>query len=260
MKFAGHVSALVSLAGILLLPATARAAADSQRFCSPSAVNIVVYLDVTTPYDDIDKRALIDGVGKIFEKLTGGERIAIRTIADTFTNSSEILDECMPYCESQGFLSDLFSDCTEGVVINERKRLKSLIVARLSEWMGRSTELKYSEILRTIAMSASEEYRDGRDNQLFIFSDLIENSEYLSGAKFFAMKNNVIVSDLAKARLVPNLKGATVVAFGVGRTGNPTDRRALSQDKFEKLADFWETYFSLAGAALTVQQTLSATQ
>jgi hypothetical protein len=143
-------------------------------------------------------------------------------------------------------------------VISERKRLKSLIVAKLSEWMTQSTELKYSEIIRTLAMSATEEYRDGRNNNFYIFSDLIENSQYLSGTKFFATKNALILSDIASAKLVPNLRGATVAAFGVGRTGTPGDRKTLPQDRFEKLVDLWQTYFSRAGATLTVQQTLGA--
>jgi hypothetical protein len=249
----------IALAASLAVLASAGARAqslDTHRYCVETAPNVVFYLDVTTPYDEIDKTTLIDGVAKVIESLAGGERIAIRTIADTFADSAELLDQCMPSCPSEGFLKDLFSDCTEGVVINLRKQLKSLLVATLSEQMGRSTELKYSEIVRTISLSASEEYRSGRPNRIFLFSDLIENSEYLPGARFFSTRNDQLLSSIAKDRLAPNLAGAEVQAFGVGRTGDPRNRHALPQEKFEKLVDFWEAYFSLAGGSLTVQQTL----
>ena len=107
------------------------AAVDNSRFCSETAANIVLYLDVTTPYDDVDKQALVDGATRIFESLKGGERISIRTIADEFSSSRRLLDLCVPYCESHGLLRDLFSDCTEGVVINEKKRLKASIAIEL---------------------------------------------------------------------------------------------------------------------------------
>jgi hypothetical protein len=164
--------AVAAIAWCLALPAPSGGAAstpaDQHRFCSPDAPNVVFFIDVTTPYDDIDKRALVDGIGKVFEDLEDGARIAIRTIADTFANSAEILDACMPYCEDKGFIDSFFSaDCTEGVVINEKKHLRERVVSVLSEWMEGSTELKYSEIIRTLALPGADEYRGGRENRIY---------------------------------------------------------------------------------------------
>jgi hypothetical protein len=254
------ISLAVGVAIAWLADAASAQPTGTERFCSPDKANVVFFIDVTTPYDEIDKKALIEGIGTVFESLEGGSRIAIRTIADTFANSATVLDECVPYCESGGFLEDFFSsNCTEGVVINEKKHLRERLVAALSDRMERSSELKYSEIIRTLAMPGAGEFREGRKTRFFIFSDMIENSQYLSGAKFFAGKNAAIISMLAKDRLVPGLPSVEISVFGIGRTGDPNNRQALPQDKLEKLLDFWETYFSVAGTdPPRLRQTLGA--
>ena len=50
------------LALILSLLATGIARAEARSYCAPDAANLVVYVDKTTPYDETDKRALIDGI------------------------------------------------------------------------------------------------------------------------------------------------------------------------------------------------------
>jgi hypothetical protein len=233
-------------------------ARDLADYCVPEAANVVVYVDVTTPYDDIDKAALVDGVDRLFTSLEGGERLSIRTIAESFTSSKSLLDACAPHCDTSGFLAELFGDCTEGVLINDRKHLQGAVVSRLKELLDNFVELPNSEIVRTVAMSSKMEYRDGRPNQLFIFSDLIENSLYLSGKEFFSLKNEALLLRIAADGLIPDLTGATVRIFGVGRGGNPGDRHPLDQQLLEKLYDFWEGYFAAAEATVTIQQELGA--
>jgi hypothetical protein len=240
-----------------LTSAEPASAIDNSRFCSATAPNIVLYLDVTTPYDDVDKETLVDGATRIFESLKGGERISIRTIADEFSSSRRLLDLCVPYCESHGFLPDLFSDCTEGVVINEKKRVKASIAAELRDAMSTAGNLPYSEIVRTLSLSANEEYRTGRENDFYIFSDLIENSKYLPGKKFLWEPADSLLAVVRKDGLIPKLAGASVKVFGLGRGGNPGHRDALPQDVLERVESFWRSYFTDAGASLTMQQNLT---
>ena len=111
------IGALLVIGGVL---AASPGFAATGKYCSPTADNIVVYIDRTTNYDDKDKKDLVDGVSKLFASLQGGERFSIRTISDSFTTSTSLIDDCVPVCASKGFLGDLFSsDCTEGVAINE---------------------------------------------------------------------------------------------------------------------------------------------
>lgn len=239
-----------------LLP-TAGHAENTTRFCNDEAANILLFFDVTTPYDDIDKAALIDGVSRIFDSLKGGERIAIRTIEDAFSSSRRLLDACVPYCPPGGLFGDLFSSCTGGVVINERKVLARTVVERLSELLDSARELDHSEIIRTLSNALAEEGRDGRDNRIFVFSDMIENSQYLSGKDFFGAKDGAIIERLEHDGLLPKAWQAEVHVFGVGRTGTPGNRTVLPQEKLQKLTAFWTKYFAAGGATLHMSQNLS---
>ena len=146
---------------ISVAPAVAQVIED-HRFCSDTAANIVFYLDVTTPYDAADRDTLVSGISQIFDNLQEGARLSIRTIEDAFSSSDRLLDMCVPYCPSGGFFADLFSSCTEGVVINEKKKLRADIRLAIAHRLDAATELPNSEIIRTISSSASEEYRAGR--------------------------------------------------------------------------------------------------
>lgn len=221
------------------------------QYCADTGKNVLVFVDVTTPYDDIDKRALSEGITQVFESLQGGDRLSIRTIEDAFPKSTSLIDACKPFCPPQGVLGDLFSQCTEGVVINDTKALRHSVSEALKRRLGNAIELPHSDIIRTIAMKLPEEFIDGRDNAIFIFSDMIENSEYLPGAHFFASANNEIVEQLSKDRLVPNLMGAEVTVVGVGRGGSEA-RSSLTPERLNKLQDFWRLFFAATGASATL--------
>lgn len=230
---------------------------EASRFCDAAGANLVLYLDVTTPYDEIDKAALIDGIGRILAQLTGGERITIRTIEDAFSRSRRLVDACFPYCPPGGIFDDLFSTCTEGVVINEKKKLMRSIVVTLTGLLDSARELDQSEIVRTLTQSLREEYRQNRLNRIFIYSDMIENSTYLSGADFFRAKDGALIEQIARDGLVPSIWEAEVHIFGMGRTGIAGDRAALPQERLNKLTSFWTKYFAAGGATARMTQNLS---
>jgi hypothetical protein len=52
-------------------------------YCPPSAKRVLLLVDITTPYDTQDKQILVDGLQSIVGKLGDGDRIVIRTIADS---------------------------------------------------------------------------------------------------------------------------------------------------------------------------------
>jgi hypothetical protein len=250
----GYLAILAGLAALFWGPPESTAA--ERDYCADDAPNVVLYLDVTTVYDDIDKRTLIDGVGRIFETLQGGERFSIRTIEDTFANSRRLLDACVPICPG-GFLGDMFSDCTEGAMIEDTKLLRRRIVESIARRLDATTdEWPNTEIIRTLALSAPEEYRKGRRNLAFIFSDLIENSQFLPGGEFLTMPDGAIIEKLSAAGLIPDLWEVEVRAFGVGRAGTP-ERPALTQDKLQKITGFWMKFFAACGATVTMQPNLT---
>jgi len=262
MRRAGARGAAWAIAGLVValaasLPANAQTAED-RRFCSDAAANVIFYLDLTTPYDAADEASLVSGIGRIFDSLENGGRIVIRTMENTFSNSRRLLDMCVPYCKSSGLLNDIFfSDCTSGIVMSEKKKLKEAIKQAISPLLRQAVELPNSEIIRTIAQSAREEYRGGRANVFYVFSDMIENSAYLGGKAFFATATPDLMVKLKKDGLVPQLTGAAFHVFGFGRGGNAAARAALPQDKLAKLNGFWLSYFQATGARLSLEQNLS---
>lgn len=234
------------------------ASAEESRFCRDDGATVILFLDVTTPYDATDRDALIHGVGAIFDTLQGGERVVIRTIEDEFSRSRRLFAECVPYCPSSGFFGDLFSDCTEGMVINERKRFAQSLVNTLQGLLASAKELDHSEIVRTLSAALVEEYRKGRTNRIYIYSDMIENSGYIRGRDFFAAKDGVLIDKIANDGLVPDIADADVRVFGTGRTGIAQDRAALDQERLKKLRDFWTKYFAAGGAPVQMYQNLTA--
>ncbi len=242
--------ALISAAA--LLAAFSCASVKAASYCTDDGKNVVVYVDVTTPYDEIDKRGLVAGIDKIYQTLKGGDRISIRTIEDSFPKSVRLIDACMPQCPSSGIFGDLFSPCTEGVVINDTKALRHTIADTLGHRLSEAADLPHSDIIRTIAMKSGEEFREGRENDFYIFSDMIENSDYLPGTRFFAAENRETIERLSTDRLIPTLMGAQVTVLGIGRGGGEA-RNALPQDRMNKLEDFWRLYFAAAGASATLK-------
>lgn len=248
-------SLAIAVAATILAASPGNAAGPERDYCAADATNVVFYLDVTSAYDDTDRSVLIDGISRIFTTLKGGERLSIRTIEDSFTNSRRLLDTCMPTCEG-GFLGDLFSGCTEGLMIEDTKALQRRIVDAIGGRLSTATEeLQYSEIVRTLGISAKEELRQGRRNLIYVFSDLIENSEYLPGGEFLTAPDGQLIEKLAAGNLLPDLWEAEVKVFGVGRDGTP-DRPALPQDKLQKVIGFWSMYFAACGATVTMQPNL----
>ena len=132
------------------------------------------------------------------------------------------------------------------------------VVRVIRELAENSVELPHSEIVRTIAMSSGEEYRVGQANRLVIFSDMIENSEYLPSSRFLSRKNSDLLSDLAKDRLVPDLHEAEGSSSASDGRAIRISRDVLEQEKIEKIADFWDGFFALAGATVRMQPNLGA--
>lgn len=233
-------------------------AAGQDKYCLEQSDNIVIYIDRTTPYDEIDKQALIDGVSRVFESLAGGERFVMRTITDASVRSETLIRACVPICKSGGWLEDLFSPtCTEGVMLNDRKHLRSEIVAQMQALLENFVEQPYSDIVGTIAGTAPSEMRPAGTNRFYLFTDLIENSPNIPGKDFFSVKNSKLIAKVTEQRLLPSLAAADVRVFGVGRSGKP-DRPPLDPALLKKLTEFWEAYFREAGARLTIQQSLGA--
>lgn len=223
---------------------------DPADFCRPEAAQVVILVDVTTAFDDRAKDVFQRGINGIVKSLSPGEEIRVATIEDSYASTNLLYTGCVPVCSS-GLLDFFISDCTEGVIrLETAKQLNEIRAALQGRLAMATTDLDTSDIVRTIFYN-TQNRQAGRDLDLYIFSDLIENSEFMSGKTFWAQATDKSITAIKTNNLMPNFSGAVVKAFGVGRGGS-MGRHPLTQDRINKLRDFWTAYFIAAGAPQAV--------
>jgi hypothetical protein len=255
VKLAFLIVLLLFSAG-LARPVQAQAI-DWQRYCSAEGRDILLFLDVTTPYDTQDKTILVDGLQRIVADLKGGDRIVIRTIGDSAIHSERVIDRCIPYCPPKGFWEDLLSDCTGGLILNHKRILIAEIRKKTRERLDSFRELEFSDIVTTVALVSREELSAKKEAEMFLFSDLIENSPFMPGGEFLMLPNEDLLKRIAENHLVPELRGAKVHVFGVGRSGT-AERPALPIERLNKIMEFWSQLLAEGGSAsVSINQNLA---
>jgi hypothetical protein len=227
---------------------TAAAAQDaSSQYCSKTGKTVLFLVDITTPYDATDKSEIIESVDALYATLQGGDRLIVRTIADSYTHSQRLIDRCVPYCDSGNAVSRFF-ECNDGLIRRDNQQLRDRLIGTLRSKLANFHELPYSDIVRTLVAVAREDLRPATKSRIFMFSDLIENSDELPGRDLFTVSNDILLESLQRDDLIAPLTGAEVKVSGVGRAGTP-GRRPLTVEELNKLRDFWNEYFKRAGAA-----------
>jgi hypothetical protein len=227
-------------------PVASAQSRGNKEYCNPDGANVVFAIDTTTPYDDRDKEQLIRGVQEIVESRQGGDRLVIRTITESFTTSDHVIDRCFPRCAEETFWGRLFN-CNEGKTVGDIKKLKREIIESLRTELANFSEQPRSDIIRTLAYVSREEMPLGRYTQLYIFSDLIENSDHMPSRSLFSVNPKLLLSNLKRSDVISTLDGVEVHAFGVRRDG--TSKRApLPVGSLQRLLEFWTAYFKASKA------------
>jgi hypothetical protein len=221
---------------------------DDSLFCAPDGETVVVFVDVTTPFDDRSKTLFEDGILEILSSLSGGQHFDIFTIEDAFSTSQTLFRGCVPYCASKGWGDWLTSDCTSGLIRLKTNEQKRLIGSALRSRLSRSEELPTSEIVRTLTFDLNSVLKRGIRSRVYIFSDMIENSEFMPGKLFHSSKISDLIAKTVDNQLIPELNGSQVNVFGVGRGGN-LGRKPLPQPMLLHIKEFWTAFFKKAGVA-----------
>ena len=74
-------------------------------------------------------------------------------------------------------------------------------------------------------MVAAEEFAEGRENRIYIFSDMIENSDYLSGKDFSRKPNDALIAMLEQDRLIQTFRLLPSRCSGSAAAEAPSVRR-----------------------------------
>lgn len=229
------------LATIVNLPMSH--ASESKNFCLETGVVKHLLIDVTSVYDDRAKHQIQDGFSKIISGLMGGEKVVISTIENSFTASRTIYEGCVPHCDG----ATIVSNCTEGFLILEKRKQLSKLRNALAKNITQTIDLPNSDIFRTLYFSTKEQQKDPTKLVLIIFSDMIENSDFISGNEFFSSVESSLMAKLSKDDLLPNFMGADIVVFGIGR-GGTTGREPLKPNRLSRVRKHWGSYFKMTGA------------
>jgi hypothetical protein len=218
---------------------------DRSQFCRPNASEVLILVDITTALDARARQLLSDGIREIVEGLNPGESLRIATIADQVTHSEMLMSGCVPYCpDDLGTI--LLGNCTEGLLRLETRHLRKQMADVLRARLETTADLPYSDILRTLNATVAAR-TPGRHLKLYVFSDMIENSEYVPGRDFWSTSPAKLNAKLVADGLMPDFSNTSIFAFGIGRGGSG-ERKALPQPRMKALSQFWTAYFEQAGA------------
>lgn len=243
---------------LFFIPDSAHAQVRKNRdYCLASGHIKLFLVDITTEYDETDKASIVGMIDRVLTDAKGGDLVIIRTIGDSYTKSERLIERCMPQCPAEGFVNRLFK-CSDGLLRTDTTHVREDILKALKGRLTDFKELKYSDIIRTINTDAQEEARKGQTLDLYMYSDLNENSEGLiPGHNFFRYPIPFLMKALKKYDLIASLPNSDVEVAGVGRADTP-GRRLLNVAELKFLREFWTTYFK-AGDAATVSISQQAT-
>ena len=236
----------------LLVIASTTPAKASQNYCALNDEHILILIDRTTQYDERDKEILISGLSEIFEKLSAGDEVIVHTIVDEFSKSDVVFHQCYPGCPS-GFFESFFGSCKGMLARSDRARFKRKLVMVSRGILENPLSYPHSDIARTIA-SVTWSYADNHGNpardltEVFIFSDMIENSKEIPWPNILQSDPNQILNEFRQSGFSPNLNNTQISIFGFGR-GHDDNRKALPLKMEGTLKNFWIDYMKGAGAS-----------
>src|SRR4051812_4061660 len=70
---------------------------ETNGYCQAKSPTVIFLVDITTPYDQTDKDAIVRTTDSILSSLKGGEKLIVRTIADSHTHSERLTEECVRF-------------------------------------------------------------------------------------------------------------------------------------------------------------------
>lgn len=214
--------------------------AKADSYCEFSGRIVLIVLDQTTQYDELDRELLHDGLGAIVDRLEAGDRVIVHTITDEWTRSNKLFDDCHPGCARRGVLD--WMTCSEVLTKQRSRAFREKLAAALRAIMQNLIEYSRSAITETL-VSLTSIYRDEGLEQLVVFGDLIENSDTLPWPAI--LKENG--TEQQHAGLNPDVSGVSIRVFGFGRFHDDV-RRSLLPHEGKGVIEFWDSFFRSGGA------------
>lgn len=235
-----------------MLLATCLPAAAAEDYCGYGHATAILLLDRTTRFDATDRSVFLDATSGLIDQLGPGDRLVAYTMTGAFTGSRKVFERCKPACPDENFFSGLLSTCSPTVARAQLGAFTVALAVDLATMLRNPEETPQSDLFRTVAeitraySTASNSTRPIRT--VILFSDLLENSTLIPERELRRLTATSIDKRLDAAGLAPHVAGAAVRVFGFGRDDAP-GRPPLAQDQRRRIAQAWEQWFRLGGAA-----------
>lgn len=251
-------AALVAAALVALAPSPAEATERGYDYCQAGQSSSLFLVDRTTPYDEIDRRVVIDSISTAVSRLGPGERVTIATIGSHYSASERLIDECRPGCpEAAGPIGALLSRCRPMMATQDYDAFRARIATRVRALIATAAEAPASDITGTIAQWTRHPSGGRTYARIYIFSDMLENSQALPWRTFRQVGAEDSLSIARRYALTPNAANAEVHIIGFGRLHDP-GRPPLPAELDYRLRTFWVNYFTTGRArAVTFEAALS---
>ena len=230
-------------------------AQSQDEYCEYGSRTVLFLLDRTMIYDAKDRELISEGVNRILPRLQVGDRFVLQSITSDYVMGDRAFDRCMPGCPSgTSFFSKYLGQCNSVKASADKSRFNAALgdvfrgyLREIAEY-GRSDIVRsISEVTRSIARNRGPETIRRDLGEVYVFSDLLENSEDFPWPTIIAKDPNGLVKEMDSMGLVPDFQGATISVFGYGRL-HDRERTALNTITDRRLRDFWSMYFEIGEA------------
>jgi len=218
-------------------------------YCALGARKTLVFVDVTTPYDETDKREIRRIFGEIVTALGTGDRLSLRTIEDQYATSQLIFDDCKPGCpESQSALDEyLGTGCATTQAQADLDQFLGTLIQKIQPLIRNDQEALHSDIIATVGRLTNAYTEEHRYDEIVLYSDMLENSPSRPWTWVQQQSEETLLRAVTDAGLLPRADGAVVRIFGFGRVHND-GRPQLDEAVDNRLRRFWTNYFTAGGA------------
>ncbi len=236
---------LPALLTLILTTGTARAATD---YCAYGHATSVLLVDRTTAFDATDKSVFLQALDGMIAGLGAGDRLVLYTMTGAYTGSEKLFDRCKPACPDEGFLGELFASCRPVVARSDALGFTRELAQTLAALLQKPEETRFSDLFRTVT-DAVRPYAGGSQKlqNVFLFSDLIENSTLIPERELKRLPPPVVLQKLRSEGVMATLGGAAVRVFGFGRDDSP-GRPPLPQPERQRVAQAWRLWLGASGA------------
>jgi hypothetical protein len=240
-------STLVASVLLILANAFSIARANETYVCAERTEGVLLFVDRTTPFDDIDKDILSKEFDLVVGSLRPCQKLSVYTIAGSNTSTQLLFNSRFPGCPVGESPDYLFGRCSTQKVRSDRSAFRSRVAATLRELLRKTDSHDRSEITQTISEITRTYSGDARIERIYIFSDLLENSRLLVWPKILSSKPASLIRSLRELNEIPAVQAIDVYVFGIGRS-DEKGRRTLEAREEMALKLFWVELFAAGGA------------